>query len=90
MTATADDRRGNVVPIRSATADLTVAAALAVFTAHLDRCALAANTVAAYRDWLLARAAEHADAFAHRGGPCDAALIATLLGTGARAEDASA
>ncbi|GAA3509775.1 integrase/recombinase XerC [Streptosporangium album] len=45
-------------------------AALAAFAAHLDRCALAANTVTAYRrqaiayrDWLLAHAAEHADAF---------------------------
>ncbi|MDP9843697.1 tyrosine-type recombinase/integrase [Streptosporangium lutulentum] len=76
MTATADDRLDNVVPIRSGN-DLAAAAAsaLAAFTAHLDRCALAANTVTAYRrqalayrDWLLARAAEHVDAFADRVG----------------------
>ncbi|WP_371784727.1 hypothetical protein [Streptosporangium subroseum] len=51
MTATADDRLDNVVPIRPAIADLAAAAAsaLSAFTAHLDLCALAANTVTAYR-----------------------------------------
>ncbi|WP_406312212.1 tyrosine-type recombinase/integrase [Streptosporangium sp. NBC_01639] len=70
MTATADDHAGNVVPIRPAGADPASAAALAAFTAHLERCALAANTVTAYRrqaltyrDWLAGHAAAHADAF---------------------------
>jgi hypothetical protein len=94
VTATADDRADNVVPIRPATADLAAAAtaALAAFTAHLDRCALAANTVTAYRrqalvyrDWLLARATEHADAFADLVG-AEASVTAWrrhLLGGGA-------
>ncbi|MFI6508037.1 hypothetical protein ACIBCT_10570 [Streptosporangium sp. NPDC050855] len=46
------------------------AAAEAALATYLDRCALATNTVTpyrrqalAYREWLLAWAAEHADAF---------------------------
>ncbi|WP_329430529.1 hypothetical protein OG339_21510 [Streptosporangium sp. NBC_01495] len=64
----------NVVVLRPAREAGSVAAAaemaLAAFGTHLDRCALAKNTVTAYqrqalayRDWLLAQAAEHADAF---------------------------
>ncbi|MFB9681671.1 hypothetical protein [Streptosporangium vulgare] len=65
---------GNVVVLRPGreAGSVAVAAetALAAFGTHLDRCALAKNTVTAYRrqalayrEWLLARAAEHADAF---------------------------
>ncbi|MEU4834101.1 tyrosine-type recombinase/integrase [Streptosporangium sp. NPDC023615] len=87
---------GNVVAIRPGLEPGSVAAAaqaaLAAFGTHLDRCALAANTVtayrrqaAAYRDWLLARAAEHADAFVDLVG-AEAAVTAWrrhLLGAGA-------
>ncbi|WP_329429477.1 hypothetical protein OG339_12785 [Streptosporangium sp. NBC_01495] len=65
---------GNVVALRPGVELGSVAAAaemaLAAFGTHLDRYALAKNTVTAYRrqvlayrEWLLARAAEHADAF---------------------------
>ncbi|WP_406314572.1 hypothetical protein OHA77_39810 [Streptosporangium sp. NBC_01639] len=96
MTATADTTGGNnVVPIRPAASDpaSAAAAALAAFTAHLARCALAANTVTAYRrqarayrDWLAAHAAEHADAFVDLVG-AEAAVTAWrrhLLAGGAR------
>ncbi|MFC7646776.1 tyrosine-type recombinase/integrase [Streptosporangium lutulentum] len=94
------DRRGisagNVVAIRPGLdpGSVTAAAevALAAFGTHLDRCALAANTVTAYRrqaiayrDWLLAHAAEHADAFVDLVG-AEAAITAWrrhLLAAGA-------
>ncbi|MGW0586392.1 tyrosine-type recombinase/integrase [Streptosporangium sp. NPDC002607] len=94
------DRRGisagNVVAIRPGLdpGSVTAAAevALAAFGTHLDRCALAANTVTAYRrqaiayrDWLLAHAAEHADAFVDLVG-AEAAVTAWrrhLLAAGA-------
>ncbi|WP_440072693.1 tyrosine-type recombinase/integrase [Streptosporangium sp. OZ121] len=66
--------------------------ALAAFGTHLDRCALAQNTVTAYRrqalayqEWLLGRAAEHADAFVDLVG-AEAAVTAwrrNLLAAGA-------
>ncbi|GAA2986419.1 hypothetical protein GCM10017559_02560 [Streptosporangium longisporum] len=87
---------GNVVALRPGLEPGSVAAAaeaaLAAFGAHLDRCALAANTVTAYRrqaiayrDWLLTRAAEHADAFVDLVG-AEAAVTAWrrhLLAAGA-------
>ncbi|MER6831972.1 tyrosine-type recombinase/integrase [Streptosporangium sp. NPDC000563] len=87
---------GNVVAIRPGREPGSVAAAaevaLAAFGAHLDRCALAANTVTAYRrqtlvyrDWLLAHASEHADAFVDLVG-AEAAVTAwrrQLLAAGA-------
>ncbi|WP_440107638.1 tyrosine-type recombinase/integrase [Streptosporangium sp. H16] len=87
---------GNVVAIRPGREPGSVAAAaemaLAAFGTHLDRCALVKNTVTAYRrqalayrKWLLARAAEHADAFVDLVG-AEAAVTAWrrhLLAAGA-------
>jgi len=87
---------GNVVVLRPGREAGAVAAtaemALAAFGAHLDRCALAANTVTAYRrqaiayrDWLIAHAAEHVDAFVDLVG-AEAAVTAWrrhLLAAGA-------
>ncbi|MER6831966.1 tyrosine-type recombinase/integrase [Streptosporangium sp. NPDC000563] len=89
-------KAGNVVAIRPGLEPGSVTAAaemaLAAFGTHLDRCALAANTVTAYRrqaiayrDWLLAHAAEHADAFVDLVG-AEAAVTAwrrQLLAAGA-------
>ncbi|WP_329087693.1 MULTISPECIES: tyrosine-type recombinase/integrase [unclassified Streptosporangium] len=87
---------GNVVLLRPGREPGSVAAAaeaaLAAFGTHLDRCALAKNTVTAYRrqalayrEWLLAQAAEHADAFVDLVG-AEAAVTAWrrhLLAAGA-------
>lgn len=91
-----DSQVGNVVVLRPGreAGAVTAAAevALAAFGTYLDRCALAKNTVTAYRlqalayrDWLLARAAEHADAFVDLVG-AEAAVTAWrrhLLAAGA-------
>ncbi|GGK93970.1 tyrosine recombinase XerC [Planomonospora parontospora subsp. parontospora] len=82
-----------VVPIRPAAGPAAAAAtAIAAFETHLARCALAANTVVAYRRqarayraWLDAHAAEHPDAFADTVG-AEAAVAAWrrhLLAVGA-------
>ncbi len=92
-----DSGAGNVVVLRPGRETGSVAAAaeaaLAAFGMHLDRCALAQNTVTAYRrqalayrEWLLGRAAEHADAFVDLVG-AEAAVTAWrrhLLAAGRR------